>query len=60
MTGGGFKQNDLVTLKSSVGKMEKVKVREFDVTSGCIMTYYPEANVLVPTATDPRSLTPDY
>jgi len=56
----GIKQNDLVTLESSVGKMEEVKVREFDVTPGCIMTYYPEANVLVPTTTDPRSLTPSY
>lgn len=56
----GLKQNDLVTLESSVGKMEKVKVREFDISPGSIMTYYPESNILVPTTTDPRSLTPAY
>ncbi|MFC2117704.1 FdhF/YdeP family oxidoreductase [Bacteroidota bacterium] len=56
----GLKENDLITLESSVGKMEKLMVRKFDIPSGNIMTYYPEANVLVPTTTDPRSLTPAY
>ncbi len=56
----GLKENDLVTLESSVGKIEKLKVREFDITRGSVMTYYPESNVLVPTTTDPRSFTPAY
>ncbi len=56
----GLKENSLVTLKSSVGKMENVVVRKFDIHSGNIMTYYPEANILVPTTTDPRSKTPAY
>lgn len=56
----GFQENDLVTLVSSVGKMEQVVVREFDIPPGNIMTYYPESNILVPTTTDPRSLTPGF
>lgn len=56
----GLQENDLVTLESSVGKMENIVVREFDLPPGNIMTYYPEANVLVPTKTDPRCHTPSY
>lgn len=56
----GLRENDLVTLESTVGKMEQVAVREFDIPSGNIMTYYPESNILVPTTTDPRSLTPGF
>jgi len=56
----GLKENSLVTLKSSVGKMENVVVRKYDIQLGNIMTYYPEANILVPTTTDPRSKTPAY
>lgn len=56
----GLKENDLVTLESSVGKMENVVVREFDIFPGNIMTYFPEANILVPTTTDPRTQTPAY
>lgn len=53
-------ENDLVTLESSVGKMEKLKVRKFDIARGNVLTYYPESNVLVPNTTDPRSKTPGY
>ncbi len=56
----GLKENDHVTVESSVGKMENLMVREFDIPCGNIMTYYPESNILVPTVTDPRSLTPAY
>ena len=56
----GLNENDFVTLESSIGKMENVLIREFDISSGCIMTYFPEANVLVPTITDPRTYTPAY
>ena len=56
----GLKENDLVTLVSEAGKMEEVLVREFDIPSGNIVTYYPESNILVPTNTDPRSQTPSF
>ena len=56
----GLQENDLITLESSVGKMENIVVREFDIPHGNIMTYFPESNILVPTITDPRSQTPGY
>jgi len=56
----GLRENDLVTIESSVGKMEKVVVREFDIPSGNLITYFPESNILVPNTTDPRSKTPGY
>lgn len=56
----GLQENDKVTLESSAGKMVNVAVRKFDIPPGNIITYYPESNVLVPTDTDPRSLTPAY
>ncbi|PLX04528.1 MAG: histidine kinase [Marinilabiliales bacterium] len=56
----GLKENMLVNLKSSVGEMQNMFVRELDITPGNIMTYYPESNVLIPTAVDPRSKTPGY
>ncbi|MCF6268630.1 MAG: FdhF/YdeP family oxidoreductase [Melioribacteraceae bacterium] len=60
ITNKGLQENDFVTLESAVGKMEKIVVREFDIPRGNIATYYPESNILVPTTTDPRSLTPAY
>ncbi len=56
----GFKTDQKVTLESETGKMENVIVREFDIPTGNIATYYPEANVLVPTTIDPRSKTPAF
>lgn len=56
----GLKENELVSLKTETGKMEKVVVREFDITKGNILTYFPESNILIPTTTDPRSLTPAF
>jgi hypothetical protein len=35
-------------------------VREFDIRAGNALMYYPEANVLVPTTTDPQSRTPAF
>jgi len=56
----GLKENDKVKLQNGVGKMENVKVREFDIARGNLMAYYPEANVLIPTDTDGRSKTPAF
>jgi molybdopterin-dependent oxidoreductase alpha subunit len=50
----------LVTLRNATGRMSGVKVRAFDIRKGCILTYYPEANVLVPNTTDPQSRTPAF
>lgn len=56
----GLNENMHVKLKSSVGELDNMLVREFDIAPGNIMTYYPESNVLIPTAVDPRSKTPGY
>ncbi|MDA3928592.1 MAG: FdhF/YdeP family oxidoreductase [Prolixibacteraceae bacterium] len=60
MAAGGLKTNDLVTIQNETGKLEKLKVKEFNISEGNVMTYFPEANILIPTTTDPRSKTPAY
>ncbi|MCK5697963.1 MAG: FdhF/YdeP family oxidoreductase [Gammaproteobacteria bacterium] len=56
----GIKEDDCVNLVSETGRMDKVRVYPFDIPSGNIMAYYPEANILVGQATDPRSKTPAF
>ena len=56
----GFQENGLVTLETITGKMERVKVRAFDVRPGNVMAYYPEANVLIPHTIDQSSKTPGF
>ncbi|HIN40159.1 MAG TPA: histidine kinase, partial [Flavobacteriales bacterium] len=55
-----LKENDLVDIKSDTGKMERVKVREFDISRSCLLTYFPESNILISNNTDPRSKTPGF
>jgi anaerobic selenocysteine-containing dehydrogenase len=40
--------------------MENVRVSPFDITPGNLMTYYPEANVLISKEVDARSQTPAF
>jgi anaerobic selenocysteine-containing dehydrogenase len=56
----GIKAGDFVTLKSPQGEMKDVKVFSFDLPRGNLMAYYPEANILISTAHDPRSKTPAF
>jgi molybdopterin-dependent oxidoreductase alpha subunit len=56
----GIQPGQTVTLRSSVGEMRDLEVHAFDLTAGNLMAYYPEANVLVSRATDPRSKTPAF
>ncbi|AIE86930.1 FdhF/YdeP family oxidoreductase [Fimbriimonas ginsengisoli] len=49
-----------VTVRNEVGTMRNIVVRPFDIAEGCALMYYPEANVLVPRKTDPRSRTPAF
>ena len=51
---------DYVDLQSAQGEMKAVKVFAFDLPRGNLMAYYPEANVLIGTAHDPRSKTPAF
>jgi molybdopterin-dependent oxidoreductase alpha subunit len=56
----GLVDGDKATLESEQGRMEGVTVRAFDIARGSVMAYYPEANVLIGDALDPRSKTPAF
>jgi anaerobic selenocysteine-containing dehydrogenase len=49
-----------VTVRSEVGSMSNILVREFDLPPGNAAMYYPEANVLIPREADPLSKTPRF
>lgn len=59
MAAFGLAEGDEVTVASEVGRM-RAKAMAFDLPRGSAMAYYPEANVLVGTAVDPRSKTPAF
>jgi len=40
--------------------MPNILVRAFNIRAGNALRYYPEANLLVPTTTDPDSKTPAF
>jgi molybdopterin-dependent oxidoreductase alpha subunit len=56
----GFQADQAVTVRSAVGAMHGIRVRPFDIRAGNAAMYYPEANALVPTTTDPDSKTPAF
>ena len=49
-----------VTVRSSVGEMHGLRVRDIDIRPGNVAMYLPEANVLVPHEVDPQSKTPAF
>ncbi len=56
----GLHVDQPVTVRSSAGSLSPILVREHDIRAGNTLMYYPEANVLVPRETDPRSKTPAF
>lgn len=56
----GLAINQAVNVRAEAGVMQNILVRSFDVKEGCALMYYPEANVLVSKAVDPRSKTPAF
>jgi molybdopterin-dependent oxidoreductase alpha subunit len=56
----GLKVDQRVTVRSAAGAMPGILVRPFDIRPGNALMYYPEANILVPTTTDPLSKTPAF
>jgi molybdopterin-dependent oxidoreductase alpha subunit len=59
MAAFGISAGQRVTLRSAQGRMVAT-VTPFDLPRGSALAYYPEANVLVATAVDPRSKTPAF
>jgi patatin-related protein len=53
-------EGNKATLVSKQGRMEGVTIKAFDLASGSVKAYYPEANVLTGTEIDPRSKTPSF
>jgi molybdopterin-dependent oxidoreductase alpha subunit len=56
----GLVAGDLVRVESAVGQLSRQIARPFAMRDGAALMYYPEANVLVPRAVDPRSKTPAF
>jgi len=55
-----LKIDQRVTIKSNCGQLADVLVRSIDIRPGNAVMYYPEANVLIPKLTDPKSRTPAF
>lgn len=55
-----LKDRDQVDITSKTARMSKVEVKSFDLPKGDIMLYYPEANCLISTESDPSSKTPAF
>lgn len=56
----GLLPDQPVTVRSETGEMAGMLARPFNIREGNCLMYYPEANVLVPNRTDPRSKTPAF
>ncbi len=56
----GLALNDRVTVSSATGEMHSILVRSYDIREGNACMYFPESNVLVPRAVDPKSATPSF
>ncbi len=56
----GLQVNQPVIVRSEAGFLSPILVREYDIRAGNAAMYFPEANVLVPTTTDPASKTPAF
>jgi molybdopterin-dependent oxidoreductase alpha subunit len=56
----GFADGDRVCLVSDNGRMSGVTLKNYDVSRGSVIAYFPEANILVGNAVDPRSRTPAF
>ena len=53
----GLSNGSIVDVKSETGSLKKVKLAKFDIKPGNVMTYMPEANILIPQNNDERSKT---
>ena len=56
----GLSDGSVVDVKSDTGSLKKVRLAKFDIKPGNVMTYMPEANILIPQNNDERSKTPSF
>jgi anaerobic selenocysteine-containing dehydrogenase len=55
-----IKEGELVNVSNKLGQMKNLTIKSFDIKPGSIMTYFPEANILIPQDVDSRSRTPSF
>ncbi len=60
MQAEGLREDMRVNLSNVTGKLSALLVKAFDIRQGNLMTYFPEANALIPLTSDPRSQTPAF
>ncbi|MEX0618400.1 MAG: FdhF/YdeP family oxidoreductase [Pseudohongiellaceae bacterium] len=53
-------EGDRVDVGNETGALRRLTLSAYDIRAGNVMTYFPEANVLVPQLTDSRSHTPAF
>ena len=51
---------DTVDVASETGVMKELILAEYNIKPGNVMTYMPEANILIPQNADERSRTPSF
>ena len=56
----GLAVDQAVTVRSDVGELSEILVRETAVRPGNAVMYYPEANTIIPSEADPQSGTPSF
>ncbi len=56
----GWQPGQKLDVKTATGCMAGVTLRPFDVRSGNVLAYYPEANILTPKQVDEHSKTPGF
>ena len=56
----GFEDGALVDVYNNTGTMSALRAIRYDIRQGSVMTYFPEATVLIPQDTYPRSRTPGF
>jgi len=55
-----IENEESIVVESTSGTMHKVIAQSFDIPTGNVLAYYPEANVLTERKLDKRSLTPNF
>lgn len=56
----GWKPGQKLVLSNELGSLSGYELVPFDIARSCIMTYYPECNVLIGRKLDPQSKTPAF
>lgn len=56
----GLEPGGLVNLSNEIGEWKGLKCLPFQMARSCVMTYYPESNVLISRTLDPQSKTPAF